>query len=107
MNRLMTCERLREDNRAFDGTGGVSAGNCTQGFIPAFCDTETGKAVPSRHADGSLASIHLLVGLPPEWAVELGNGNVVLAVKETVIAGFLRAGVFFTRDQAAQVVGLY
>lgn len=107
MNRSMTYERLRNDNRNFGGTGGVSAGNCTAGFIPAFCDTETGRVVPSRHADGSLATIHLLAGLPREWAVELGNGNVVLAVKETVVAGFLRAGVFFTRDQAAQAVALH
>jgi hypothetical protein len=104
MNKSMTCERLREDNLTFGGTGGVSASNCTAGFIPAFCDTETGQVVPSRHADGSPAPIHLLAGLPMEWAVELGNGNAVLAVKETVIAGFLRAGVFFTRDQAAQAV---
>jgi hypothetical protein len=107
MNHSMTCERLKKDNQIFDGTAGVSAGNCTAGFIPAFCDTETGKVVPSRHADGSLAPIHVLAGLPREWAVELGNGNVVLAVKETIIAGFLRAGVFFTRDQAAQAVALH
>ena len=104
MNKSMTCERLREDNQTFDGTGGVSASNCAEGFIPAFCDTETGQVIPSRNADGSQAPIHLLAGLPMEWAVELGNGNVVLAVKETIIAGFLRAGVFFTRDQAAQAV---
>jgi hypothetical protein len=107
MNRLMTCERLREDNQSFAGTGGVSEGNSTAGFIPAFCDTETGQVVPSRHADGSLAPIHLLSGLPREWAVELGNGNVVLAVKETIVAGFLRAGKFFTRDQAALLVALH
>ncbi len=107
MNRSMTYERLRKDNCTFYGTGGVSASNSTDGFIPAFCDTETGRAVPSRNADGSLAPIHVLAGLPREWAVELGNENTVLAVKETVIAGFLRAGVFFTRDQAAKAVALH
>ena len=107
MNRSMTYERLRKDNRIFYGTGGVSESNSTDGFIHAFCDTETGRVVPSRNADGSLAPIHVLAGLPREWAVELGIGNTVLAVKETVIAGFLRAGVFFTRDQAAQAVALH
>jgi hypothetical protein len=107
MNRLMSWEQLRNDNRIFGGTGGVSDGNCTAGFIPAFCDTATGRVEPSRHADGSLAPIHLLVGLPREWAVEFGNGNTVLAVKETVIAGFLRANVFFTRDQAARALALH
>ncbi len=107
MNQSMTSERIRKENRTFDNTGGVSAGNCTAGFIPAFCDTATGRVEPSRHPDGSLASIHMLVGLPREWAVELGNGNMVLAVKETVIAGFLRADVFFTRDQAARAVAMH
>ncbi len=106
MNRLMLYERLRNDNRTYDGTGGVSDGNCTAGFIPAFCDTVTGRVEPSRHADGSLAPIHLLTGLPREWIVEQGNDITVLDVKKTVIAGFLRDGVFFTRDQAAQAVVL-
>jgi hypothetical protein len=31
-----------------------------------------------------------------------GEDNRVLAVKETVIAGFLREGVFYTRAEAAR-----
>ncbi len=107
MNRLMTDESLRLENRAYDGTGGVSAGNCSAGFIPAFCDTTTGRVEPSRFADGRPAPMHLLVGLPAEWVETRGNVNQVLAVKATVIAGFLRAGVFFTRDQAAHALALH
>jgi hypothetical protein len=104
MNRLLSSNRLRKENLAYDGTGGVSKGNRTAGFIPAFRDSATGRVEPSRLADGRLAPMHLLVGLPPEWVVARGNGDEVLAIKATVIAGFLRAGAFYTRAQAAQVV---
>ena len=102
MNRSLTSKCLRKENLAYGGTGGVSAGNRTSGFIPAFRDTATGRVEPSRLADGRLAPMHLLVGLPAEWVVVRGEDNTVLAIKATVIAGFVRAGVFYTRAQAAQ-----
>ncbi len=43
-------------------------------------------------SDGALAPMHLLAGLPREWVVTRGDSNEVLAVKATVIAGFLHAG---------------
>jgi hypothetical protein len=107
MNRMMTGENLRKENLAYGGTGGVSSGNRAAGFIPAFCDTATGRVEPSRLADGTPAPMHLLVGLPREWVVTRGDGNEVLAVKTTVVAGFLHAGEFYTRDQAAQAIALH
>jgi len=107
MNRAMTDERLKKENRTYGGTGGVSSGNRTAGFIPAFCDTATGRVEPSRLGDGSPAPMHLLVGLPEEWIVARGEGDQVLAVKATVIAGFLRAGAFYTRAEAARAVALH
>ena len=103
----MNVERLRKENHAYDGTGGVSAGNRTAGFIPAFCDTATGRVEPSRRADGSLAAMHLLTGLPEEWIESRGNGDQGLTVKATVIAGFLNAGTFYTRAQAARAMALH
>jgi hypothetical protein len=102
LNRSLTSKCLRNENLAFGGTGGVSAGNRTSGFIPAFCDTTTGRVEPSRLADGRLAPMHLLVGLPADWVVARAEDNKVLAIKATVIAGFVRAGIFYTRAQAAQ-----
>jgi hypothetical protein len=107
MNRAMTGDSLRKENLAYGGTGGVSGGNRTAGFIPAFCDTATGRVEPSRLADGTLAPMHLLCGLPREWVVARGDANEVLAVKATVVAGFLHAGAFYTRDQAAREVSLH
>lgn len=107
MYRVMNDDRLRKENLAYDGTGGVSAGNRAAGFIPAFCDTTTGRVEPSRRADGSLAATHLLTGLPEEWIESRGNGNQGLTIKATVIAGFLHAGTFYTRDQAARAVAVH
>ena len=102
MNRSLTSKCLRKENLAYGGTGGVSAWSRTAGFIPAFCDKTTGRVEPSRLADGRLAPMHLLVGLPADWVVARAEDNTVLAIKATVIAGFLRAGVFYIRAQAAQ-----
>ena len=107
MNRQLTHENLRKENLAYDGTGGISAGNRTSGFIPAFRDTATGRVELSRLADGSPAPMHLLAGLPDEWIVARGDGNQVVAVKGTVIAGFLCAGAFYTRAEAARAVALH
>jgi hypothetical protein len=102
MNRLMTRERLRNENLVYRGTGGVSAGNRQLGFIPAFCNTATGEVEFSRPPDDNPAPMHLLECLPDEWIVGRSDANQVLAIKPTVIAGFLRAGVFYTRVQAAR-----
>ena len=102
MNRLMTREHLRKENLVYRGTGGVSAGNRQLGFIPAFCDTTTGEVELSRLPDGNPAPMHLLECLPEEWIVRRVDANQVAAIKPTVIAGFLRAGVFYTRAQVAR-----
>jgi hypothetical protein len=107
MNRSLTSQCLRKENLAYGGTGGVRAGNSAAGFVPAFCDTATGRVEPSRLADGSPAPMHLLARLPEEWIAARGEGGQVVAVKSTVIAGFLRGGAFYTRAEAALAVALH
>jgi hypothetical protein len=46
--------------------------------------------------------MHLLGGLPSEWVIARDEDNTVVVIKAKVIAGFVRAGVFYTRAQAAQ-----
>ena len=101
MNRLLTEKRLRKENLTFVGTAGVSAGNRATGLLPAFLDTETGRAEISRFADGRPAPLHLLDGLPAEWVVARDGAGRVTAIKESVEAGFVRNGHFYTRAQAA------
>jgi hypothetical protein len=102
MATSMTSQRIRRENRLFRGTGGISQNNRAGGFVPAFCDTETGRTEISRFASGIPASIHLLCGLPNEWVVSRDAGGGVAAVKASVISGFLRDGRFYSREEAAR-----
>lgn len=102
MARLMTNKVLREENLAYIGTGGISQENYKSGFFPAFYDLVTGRGYFSRFANGSLAPIHILDGLPEEWIIKRDKSGKVCTVKDSVIAGFIRDGYFYTREQAAQ-----
>ena len=93
---------LRQENQRFRNTGGISQNNREEGFRSAFCDRDTGYVYLSRFGDGRPATVHVLDGLPDEIVVDRDPGGRVTAVKPTVIAGFLRAGRFYTREQAAQ-----
>jgi hypothetical protein len=98
----MTPEQLRRENLAYVGTAGVSQGNRHQGFLPAFYDSETGRGVLSRFANGAPAPVHMLDGLPEEWIEDRDESGRVRSVKSSVIAGFVRDGWFYTREQAAK-----
>lgn len=104
-NRRLTPARLRRENLAFANTGGISEHNRPQNFVPAFYDTETGLVAIARFADGTPAALHLLEGLPEEWIEERDASGRVLAIKDTVVSGFVREDRFYTRAQAAEAVG--
>jgi len=103
MHRPITDEVLADQNLSFRGRGGTSAENRSLGFRPAFRDTQTNIVYPSRYADGRPAPCHLLDGLPGELVVARNPGGRVAAVKASVIAGFVRMGFFYTREQAANL----
>jgi hypothetical protein len=67
--------------------------------LPAFQDLETGETHLSMHSDGSLATVHLLEGLPDTWILERNRRGQVMAVKESVVAGFVRSGEFYIGDE--------
>ena len=102
----MNSDVLRQENQNFQNTGGVSRHNRDQGFRPAFRDNATGEVYPSRFADGRPAPFHLIDGLPDEAVLQRDPAGRVTAAKPTVIAGFLRGGQFYTREQAARMVAL-
>ena len=69
--------------------------------MPAFRNEADGRVELARLADGRPAPMHLISALPQEWAVRCdGRGNV-LELVEDIIAGFLRDGRFYTREEAA------
>jgi hypothetical protein len=103
MKRLMNEDRLRQENAAHAGTGGVSGGNASLGFRPAFLDSSTLTIYPSRFADGRPAPFHLLDGLPDEVVIiRLIPSGRVVATKGSLISGFERGGFFYTRQAAAR-----
>ena len=99
-----TCLSVRalvRQNQAYRGSSGVSAGNRVYGFRPAFLDQVTGTAYLSCFANGCAAPMHILDGLPDELVTQRNARGSVTAVRTRIIAGFLREGVFYTREQAA------
>lgn len=99
---LLTARTLREENKNFRGTGGVSAGNRSLGFRPAFKDTASGKVYLSCFADGRPAPIHVLEGLPK--ALMRTHGTSGNKMKNFVVAGFVLENTFYTREEAATAV---
>jgi hypothetical protein len=98
---ILSRQRLWAENLAYAKTGGVSQENRRSGFYPAYLDALTGTVLPSRYANGDLAPIHVLDGLPPRWVTERDPQGRVLKARPGIIAGFLRDGRFYTRDEAA------
>jgi hypothetical protein len=104
MTRLFTKDKLERENQAFCGTPGVSNENRCHGFRPAFHDTETGRVEISCFLNGQPAPMHMIEGLPESWIVERDAASNATAIKQSVIAGFVREGCFYTRSQAADTV---
>ncbi len=101
---MYTYERLRDENEAFAGTGGVSENNCRSRFLPAFQDGLTGRVELARTESGSCAAMHLLCCLPDEWVTERDAEDRIVALRDSIVAGFVRDGVFYTRDEAARCI---
>jgi len=96
----MDRQSLLDQNANFNGTMGVSLKNSNSGFIPAFRDEGTGRVELARFRNGDVAPMHLIAGLPADWATAFDEDGDVSSVKTTIIAGFVRDEEFFTRDEA-------
>ena len=92
---------LRSENRQFANTGGLSKNNACHNFLPAFRNEETGEVALAKFADGRQAPMHIILGLPDSWATARNARGQVSAIAGCVIAGFVRAGEFYTRAEAA------
>jgi hypothetical protein len=104
MSKRLSPQVLQEQNRTFEGTMGVSAQSSVLGFVPAFKNIRTGETRLSMTKDGSCSPVHILDGLPDEWVAKRdGNGHVV-TVKDSVVAGFISNGCFYTREELAKTL---
>ncbi|MBV1876198.1 MAG: hypothetical protein KUG79_01020 [Pseudomonadales bacterium] len=101
----MDRKALFRQNVKYARTNGVSTVNGKQQFYPAFRDEITGRVELARFRNGDAAPMHLICGLPEDWAVSHDEYGLINKVKRSITAGFLREGVFFTRLEAAAFAG--
>ena len=99
---MFTYQRLRDENTEYAGTGGVSQNNHDARFLPAFRD-EDGRVEVARLENGEIAPMHLLCGLPDAWVTGRDGEGRVTAIRDDIVAGFVRDDVFYTREQAAAI----
>jgi hypothetical protein len=101
----MTKISLALETANYRGTGGVSENNRGLSFQPAFVDRETGTVHLSRFPDGRLAPCHLLDGLPAEVVLARNEQGRVIRVRASVVSGFVHEARFYTRQEAAAMLG--
>jgi hypothetical protein len=101
---VMSVAALAGENRRFRGTGGVSRENRSLGFAPAFRDSRTGGVYLSRFASGAIAPVHLLDRLPDALVLSRSASGRVIEARTSVVAGFVRDGRFYTREEASRAV---
>lgn len=104
MNSMMSTAKLQSENRHYLGSGGRSEENADVGFRPAFLDPQTHTVYLSRFADGRPAPFHVLDGLPDTLVAQRHADGRVAQTRVVMVSGFVRAGAFFTRDEAAAAV---
>ena len=97
----MTPDTLKKENRHFKNTGGISQNNAHASFRAAFKDERTGEVHLSRFANGAVAPIHMLDGLPKQLVKSSTKDGRVVRARKTITSGFERMGEFFTRAEAA------
>ena len=94
--------KLADQTLRYMGTGGISRENRHAGFRPAYRDRRSGQVYLSCYADGRPAPVHVLDGLPEALVVQRSAAGHVMAVVQWVEAGFVRAGRFYTREEAVR-----
>lgn len=101
MSRPNTQEFVHKQSIPYLGTCGESATACEQRFVPAFRNHTDGQVELARLPNGKPAAMHLICGLPHAWARKLDDAGSVVELIDTVEAGFVRNGRFYTRAEAA------
>ena len=98
---MMNKRVLRFENKEFAGTPGVSENNRDMNFYPAFLNKRDGRVEVARTQNGNAAPCHLIDWLPAEWAKAVDMKGRVQSLKSEIIAGFVKDGVFYTREEVA------
>ncbi len=97
---VLTEMSLRDENVLYANTRGISQHNRSGGFQPGYMNLANGESVLSRFSDGSPAPIHVLDGLPRSWVISRDAEGRVVEASPEIVSGFIRDGIFYTRDEA-------
>ena len=100
MRGVLSDMALREENRLYANTRGISQNNGSLGFSPGYLNRLSGEWVLSRFSDGSPAPVHVLDGLPESWVSARDAKGHVTEVNAEVVSGFVRDDRFYTREEA-------
>ncbi len=68
------------------------------GLLPAFRDLQSGETHLCLDERGRPARMHLIDHLPAHWAEARDEQGRVVALRDHIMAGFLRDGRFLTLD---------
>lgn len=104
MKPVITVKRLQRESIVRAASRRRGERNSKLRFQAAFLDFSTQTIYPSRHADGRLAPYHVLEGLPDRVIIDRTADGRVVAIKASMIAGFVRNGFFYTRTAAHRAV---
>ena len=66
------------------------------GFMPAFMQMSTRETHLASYCDGKPAVVHVLDGVPHYWVEVWGRDGRALSLKAGIVAGYMRAGHFYT-----------
>jgi len=102
MRGALTELTLRNENRIYARTAGVSQRKRAADWQPGYLNRRTGEVARSCYADGRPAPVHILDGLPETWVRERDAMGRVIAADPEIVSGFIRNGQFYTREQAAR-----
>ena len=101
MSRHRNQHAVTAESQPYNGTCGESVVACQHQFIPAFCNSADGRVELARLPNGKPAPMHLISALPQAWAARCDNDGNVLELIDSIVAGFVKNGRFYTREQAA------
>lgn len=100
-------KRLSDENKLFAGTMGISQNNFEYGFCPAFRNEKTKQVLLSRTANGKVSPVHMLDGLPNDWFCQNKQGNQARVLLDEITSGFVRQGVFYTREETVNAIKIF
>ena len=93
---------ITAESEPYDGTCGESRVACQNRFAPAFCNRADGRVELARLPNGNPAPMHLITALPQAWAARCDAKGHVLALIDSIEAGFVKNGRFYSREEAAR-----